>query len=239
MRSVVRALGLLKALGREGKTLTELAAAIDVSLSTASRLLATLRSEEFVVQRDDGVWIPGPQLASMLYTTDRWAGIRSTAAQATRALCTDIDETAAFFVLAGNERLCLESTECSRPVRRVYPPGERGPVYLGAAGKALLAFSSSAPPNLGLPTADGSFRTATGDVRTAEELQVELDEIRARGYAFSHHESTRESWSVAAPVIVSGRTIGTLAAIVPSTRDDDEYIQAVESATVHIASTFS
>ncbi|MEU9889975.1 IclR family transcriptional regulator [Sphaerisporangium sp. NPDC051011] len=232
VRAVTRALGLLSALGREGRTLTEMAASIDVSLSTASRLLATLKMAGYVDQSPDGLWHPGMALTTMLYQTDQWACIRSIAGQAARGLRDELNETVAFFVLAGAERLCIESAESERPVRRVVPPGERGPAHLGAAGKALLAFSGGDPEHLGSHAADGTFLTATGRTRTWDELRAELAEIAVQGYAYSSYESTHESWSVAAPVRVSERVVGVLATVVPATRNDPDYIAHITQRTI-------
>ncbi|MFC4120045.1 IclR family transcriptional regulator [Nonomuraea zeae] len=233
VRAVTRALGLLSALGGEGRTLTEMAAAIEVSLSTASRLLATLKMAGYVEQSPEGLWGPGVALTALLYRTDRWAGVRPLAGQAVRALRDELDETVAFFVLAGSERLCIESAECGRPVRRVVAPGERGPACLGAAGKALLAFCEDRPDDLGVP--GGTFTTATGTTRTREDLRAELAEIAARGSAFSAYESTHESWSVAVPVRIAGRVAGVLATVVPATRNEPDYIAFITQRTIAAA----
>ncbi|MGW4796304.1 IclR family transcriptional regulator [Nonomuraea sp. NPDC004297] len=233
VRAVTRALGLLSALGGQGRTLTEMAAAVDVSLSTASRLLATLKMAGYVDQSPDGLWGPGAALTALLHRTDRWAGVRHVAGQAVRALRDDLDETVGFFVLVGAERLCLESAECGRPVRRVVTPGERGPAFLGAAGKALLAFCEDRPDDLGLP--GGTFTTATGTTRTREELRAELAEIAAKGSAFSSLETTQESWSVAVPVRIAGRVAGALATVVPATRTEPGYIAFITQRTVAAA----
>lgn len=215
--------------------MTEMAASIDVSLSTASRLLSTLRMAGYVDQSPDGLWVPGVALTTLLYQTDQWAGIRSRAGQSVRRLRDELDETVAFFVLVGGERLCIESAECERAVRRVVRPGERGPAYLGSAGKALLAFIGDRPDGLGVDSADGTFVTATGAKRTREDLREEIVAIAAAGYAYSSYESTNESWSVAVPVRVSEQVVGVLATVVPATRNDPDYIEHITQRTVTAA----
>lgn len=133
VRSVTRALSLLSAVARGPKTLTALAGHSGVSLSTASRLLGTLKATGYINQDDDGTYIPGPELTAMISATDQWAGIRSIAVDTVQALHDLVDETSAFFVRAGHDRLCIESAESTRLVRRVCQPGN-------------AARSTSAPP---------------------------------------------------------------------------------------------
>lgn len=228
VRSVTRALRLLSAAARGSRTLTELAGEAGVSLSTASRLLATLKMADYLDQDEDGKFTPGPELTALLYAGDRWSSIRQLANEATTALRDELDETTAFFVRSGNDRVCIEAAESRRQVRRVCPPGERGPIYLGAAGKALIAFSNAEFAYLGLPAGADKFTTESGSVRTLEALRAECEEIRADGIAYSGRESTAESWAVAAPLYDGPRLLGVLTVIVPMTRSGDDYVNRVK-----------
>ncbi|MGI8311990.1 IclR family transcriptional regulator [Saccharopolyspora sp. ASAGF58] len=235
VRSVTRALSLLSAVARGPKTLTALAGHSGVSLSTASRLLGTLKATGYVSQDTDGAYIPGPELTAMISATDLWAGIRSIAADTVRDLHARADETSAFFVRAGDDRLCIESAESSKLVRRVCLPGERGPVYLGAAGKALLAFNNAENQPVGLPAGTDGFALSGGQYRSLDALRAECAEVRARGYAYSARESTNESWSVAAPVYRQRTLVGVLSVVVPLTRSDEDYVQRLIQLTCEVA----
>lgn len=239
VRSVTRALSLLSAVARSPKTLTALASNSGVSLSTASRLLATLKATGYVSQDADGTYISGPELTMLIFSTDQWAGIRSIAMETAQALHAEVDETSAFFVRAGHDRLCIESVESTRLVRRVCLPGERGPVYLGAAGKALVAFSNAEYGPLGLPLAADSFPTSTGKRRTLEDFRAECAQIRSQGYAYSARESTDESWAVAAPVYKQATLLGALTVTVPMTRSEPEYIDDITRITLQVAAQHS
>lgn len=239
VRSVIRALSLLSAVARGGRTLTELAGAAGVSLSTASRLLATLKMADFLEQDGDGQFIPGPELTALLYASDQWSGIRKLASEAATSLRDELDETVAFFVRAGNDRVCIESAESARLVRRVCHPGERGPVYLGAAGKALIAFSNAEHGYLGLPPGTDQFTTESGAVRTLADLRAECAIIRHQGMAYSGRESTEESWAVAAPVFRGDVLLGVLAVVVPMTRSDEQYIVKIQVALQKAAAAAS
>lgn len=239
VRSVSRALSLLSALERHGKSLTELSLAVGISASTASRLLGTLQTHGFVSNTHDNKYVPGLSLTSLLYSTDQWAPLRKIAKDATLALRAELDETSAFFVRSLSERLCIESAESTQLVRRVCPPGERGKVYLGAAGKTWLAFGSEEDPSSGLFGVQGSFATAAGKIRNVSELREECEQIRLQGYAFSRHESTLESWAVAAPIFINHALVGVLTMVIPSTRYSAEYLAKVVKATIKIANLYS
>lgn len=239
VRSVSRALALISALGKEGRSLTELAQAAGISASTTSRLLGTLQGDGFVSQTREGKYVPGLALTSLLYSTDQWAPLRAIAKNATKALSTELDETSAFFVRSQSDRLCIESVESSRLVRRVCLPGERGKVYLGAAGKTLLAFGPDDNPWDELFGSADTFTTATGRVLKVSDLKEECEQIRLQGYAFSRQESTLESWAVAVPIYLHRTLAGALTMVIPSTRYSGEYLTRVIKATMNVAKAFS
>ncbi|MBB3773843.1 DNA-binding IclR family transcriptional regulator [Angulomicrobium tetraedrale] len=238
VRSVARALALLSALNRKGKNLSEMAAAANISVSTASRLLGTLVAHGFAVQGSNNRYVPGLALTTLLHETDRWAPLRMLAAESTSALCTELDETSAFFVQFGDDRLCIDSAESSQLVRRVRLTGEKGKIYRGAAGKVLLAFSTDEAVDEVLGDMV-SFEIPGQQDRTVEELKAELAQTRTQGYGFSHHESTGGSWSVAAPVFIRGKLVGALAAVIPDHRFGQEALVAAIEATKRVAAEFS
>lgn len=237
VRSVERALAFLSALGGEGRTLTELSRTVGVSPSTGSRILSTLLRQRFVSLTSEGKYVPGVALMSLLHNADRWAPWRMLAKDATGALRSELDETSALFVRSLDERLCIEASESSQMVRRVCLPGESGKVYLGAAGKTLLAFG---PPNEVRTLIRGlDFKTASNKTRTFADLGEELDHIRLQGYAFSRQESTSESWAVAAPLFLERAFVGALTVVIPTTRYSAEYLGRAIKATIAVAARYS
>jgi DNA-binding IclR family transcriptional regulator len=239
VRSVTRALGLLTALGKEGRSLTELSRAVGISPSTASRLLNTLQGQGFVANTDDNKYVPGLALTSLLYSTDQWAPLRKVARTATEALRVELDETVAFFVRTESDRLCIESAESAQVVRRVCLPGERKTIFRGAAGKALLAFGEDKDPWPDLFGSDDRFTTVNESVRTVAQLKKECEDIRRQGYAFSRQESTMESWAVAAPVYLDRKLVGVLSAVIPLTRYSEQVLAQVIKATKDVANRYS
>lgn len=239
VRSVTRALGLLTALGVQGRTLTELSHAVGISPSTASRLLSTLQGQGFVSVTNENRYVPGLTLTSLLYSTDQWAPLRRIAKEATDALRAELGETSVLFVRAMTERLCIEAAESTQMVRRVCLPGERGKIYLGAAGKALLAFGPENGALIGLDVSQSSFKTATNLTRGVADLSEELEQIRLQGYAFSKQESTMESWAVAAPLYFDHAIVGSLTMVIPTTRYSGDYLERVVKTTMKIADMYS
>lgn len=238
VRSVARALALLSALDRKGRNLSEMAAAANISVSTASRLLGTLVAHGFAAQGSNNRYVPGMALTTLLHETDRWAPLRMLAAESTSALCSELDETSAFFVQLGDDRLCIDSAESSQLVRRVRLTGEKGKIYRGAAGKVLLAFSTDETVDDILGDLQ-SFDIPGQGSRTVEQLKAELALTRTQGYGFSHHESTSGSWAVAAPIFIRDKLVGALAAVIPDHRFSQEALAAAIEATRRVATEFS
>lgn len=84
--------------------------------------------------------------------------------------------TASMCVRVEDSRVLIARVESDEPLNYVLPVGERLPLYLGGAGKTILA-------------------DMTGD-----ELDAQLDKIRSDGYAISISERLYGIASVTAPV---------------------------------------
>ena len=138
-----------------------------------------------------------------------------------------------------SERLCIESAESTQLVRRVCLPGECGKIYLGAAGKTLLAFGSGETLWGELFSSKDNFTTATESVRAVSELKDECKQIQLRGYAFSRQESTLKSWAVAAPIYLDRILVGALTMVMPVTRYNGDYLARVIKATIATANYYS
>lgn len=222
VRSVVRALTMLSVLSPDRSTVTELAAAADVPVPTAIRILKTMERCGFVRRDADGSFSHGPAVIQMTVQLDPLGAIGHAIREATRTVSARFNETTGFFMQDRNERVCVASVESSQEVRWVCPVGQRMPVHLGAAGRILVAFGLSDRSSLAPGAAD-----------------LEVASIRGMGYATTERESTNDSWGVAAPVFERGTFYGALACGIPVSRATAQLREQLIDACVTAAAAVS
>lgn len=213
---------MLSVLSPDRSTVTELAAAADVPVPTAIRILKTMERCGFVRRDADGSFSHGPAAIRMAVQLDPLGAIGHAIREATRELGERFDETAGFFMRDRNERVCVASVESGREVRWVCPVGQRMPVHLGAAGRVLVAFG-------------------LGDQGSLEPgaPELEITAIRRMGYATTERESTNDSWGVAAPVYERGTFYGALACGIPVSRATPRLREQLIDACVSAAAAVS
>jgi DNA-binding IclR family transcriptional regulator len=104
-RTVERALTLLSAVAEDGGTLSQLARAAELSPSTASRLLATLASQELVRRDEHGQYHAGARLRQLAAASLRADPLHELAGPHLSALAAETGETANLAVAADRRRV--------------------------------------------------------------------------------------------------------------------------------------
>jgi IclR family transcriptional regulator, acetate operon repressor len=186
-------------------SLAELCRRTGLAKATAHRLLAEL-AEWDVVERTPGGLRLGMRLFELGQLAPRQRGLAEAAAPFLADLFEATRETVHLAILdvpsvAGTAPEVvylqkLESTSAPRVPSRV---GGRMPAYCTGVGKALLAFSPR--PVVEQVLAAGLVRRTPRTVVAPGLLDRELAEVRARGVAEEHEESTVGIACVAAPVL--------------------------------------
>ncbi len=140
-RAVDRALQLLTAvlMGETKSTLTSLSRAVDLSPSTASRLLATLASHGFVHQREDGRFIPGPRVKQMAASALRDDPVYESVGPHLDQLAAVTHETASFGIAAGEDEVLYlrQVSSATQQVQTIVWTGRTIPRHGTALGSAL------------------------------------------------------------------------------------------------------
>jgi DNA-binding IclR family transcriptional regulator len=178
----------------------ELAHALDVSPSSAYRLLETMKQMGFVRQNPAtdkyAIGVKAVQLGiAALGTLD----ITAVAPAHLRALVDETGESAFLAVRDGTEIVYLLKEEGRRSIRTTAVLGSRRGLHCTALGKALLS-------TMATPEADALLRRAglpAMTPRTITDLAAlweELSYVRVRGYATDHEEIEEGLACVAAPI---------------------------------------
>lgn len=200
LHSVRRAFAVLERLADApaGRGVTDLARELGVHKSSASRLLATMRSAGIVeVDAASGRFELGPGLLHLAARASERLDLARLSLGILRDLAARSAETAYLSVRRGRFRVAIQEVESANPVRMVAGIGHPYPLYAGAPSKVLLAAMPDrevAAVTKGMPRGRRPRREVTARLRS------ELERVRRDGYAISFGENAPSASSIAVPV---------------------------------------
>ncbi len=232
---IARASAIMRALGRNPKGLSLAAIAQEVGLarSTVQRIVAALETEQLVeALRPGNGFRLGPALAQLIHQTH--TDIISIARKTLEALCEQLGESITLSCLSGKQDVVIDRVIAERELRVVFPMGQSLPMYATAGGKALLSTLTNEQVREKLGNTLPPLTSAT---HTLESLLVELDEIRANGYAIDHQEHT-VGISACAVIIPTFMGPHAVTVVAPTSRFEirwPEFKQALEDCKATIA----
>ena len=201
IESVDKALQILNLLATAGSLrVNEVARELEMTPSTASRLLATLARRSYVQRdRESREYKIGYGAAQLGFAFLRRLELRDVARPYLKRLAMETGETALLSVVNGSNVMCIDKIEGSHTIRNHASWGDMVPLYCGSAGKVLLAFM--APDRLQELLQRFDFHAfQVNTITSSERLLKELEDIRIREYATSIEEYSQGGAGVAAPV---------------------------------------
>ena len=213
--AVDRALSLLAAFrkGDTSLTLTDLAERTKLYKSTVLRLLASLEHARLVVRKSDGVYGLGPEVARLHAAFTDSFSLESEIVPALQALVAATQESAAFHVRQGDQRLCLYRVDSPHLVRDHTKAGDLLPLNRGAGGRVLCAFAG-----------------AKGAV---------YEKIRKQGYIETDSDRVPDLSGISAPVFgADGQLVGAITLTMPTSRKRPAFLQAVRKAAAQLTERF-
>lgn len=241
MRALERGLSILEALAREPDLpLTALASRVGLPNSTTYRLLETLKKRGFVAQAPEtGAYRVGLRALEVGGAYVMRQPLHEVALPVMRALVERVNETVNLAVLDGRDAVYVAQVEGRQLVRMFTQLGARTPLYCTGVGKALLAWRS--PEEIRALLGDEPYPAYTP--RTITRLQpllVELERVRARGYALDDGEREVGVRCVAAPVRNrAGEVVAALSLSAPAARLDDSRVGLLAPQVVAAAREIS
>lgn len=177
-----------------GLTLTKLAARTGIHKSTILRLCATLEEAGFLERDRRMVYHIGPKVWQLAQVYSQQFHLEEAIRPLLRDLRDRTGESASFYVVDGDERVCLYRENSGHPLRHHLEEGARLPLADGVVGRVLAAFSG----------AEGT----------------EYDHIRRAGFLIDQGRSP-DTASAAVPVFARGGELeGGLVVSGPHTRFD-------------------
>ena len=208
-QAVQRALRMLHCFrsDRPQLTLTELADEANLTMPTAHRIVKALQDWGYIAQDENGrMFSLGPtvmKLAQVFLQRDNQHELVLLAQPFLERLRDATGETAALHCPVDTQRVCVTEVPSRQPVRMANGVGNLYPLHGGAAGKVILAWSSST-------TLDRVLAVLPDDTRSGghhERLIRELPRIRKKGYALSLGETVPSASAIAVPIFSASRLI--------------------------------
>ncbi len=216
-----RGLALLEHLAGlpDGATLSELSASLDISLASVFRLAGAL--EELGYLRRDEKTKRFAVTQKLLLLGQPHSGTRSLvecSLDAMRRVLAATSETTQLCCRTGAQCVVIEQLPSKHPFKYIVDLGSRPPAYCCAPGKAMLAFLPEEQLDAVLPEIVFTKHTANTITSRAKFL-VELERIRACGYALDRAEHFEGIHCIAAPLLDRhGHAIAAITIAGPSAR---------------------
>ena len=140
VQSVQRAVALLGAVAERRAGLVDLAAATDLPVSTAARLLSTLVGVDALRRRDDGTYVIGPAVSALgPPADDDEPRLGDVAYPHLVGLATTLDEATGLSVRAGVDTVTVLQVDVPRPVQVQNWEGMRWPLHAGGSGLSVMS----------------------------------------------------------------------------------------------------
>jgi DNA-binding IclR family transcriptional regulator len=220
--------------GPAALTAAEVAARTSLPRSTVFRSLKTLADSAFLIQSNSGGishYMLGPRILQLGLAARSHLTADDLVVGPALDLARETGETVTFGIVDVPWWLCTYVVEAPSDLRHVAHVGARYPLHLGAASKVLLA-------NLPPPVIEAVLRGTDLPRAKQAALREQLGTIRADGYAITAAERVSDTVSVAAPVFVSGRLLGSVAVCGPDERLG-RTIEPARDAVVRVANHIS
>jgi len=221
IQSLARGLQILDlfAQAANGLSITEIAQHLGVDKSSASRLVKTLVSYQYV-QPDVGSrrYILGPRLHQLGWQILNRIPVREQAKPFLYRLVQETEECAHTAVYSQGKALVIDDVEAEASLRVVGGIGRLLPLHCTAVGKSLLAFSH-------LPLPDERVVHTPRTLTDTDVLQEHLACIRDQGYALDDEENDLGVRCLAAPVYAyAGMMIAVIGISGPTIRVTSERV---------------
>jgi IclR family acetate operon transcriptional repressor len=216
---VADSLRLLRHISKTGAISTRDAAVfLEVSRSTAYRILLTLAEQDFVNKSDtEGLWGPGYQARNVVEGLIDHS-LQAIATPAMERLLAEMNETVNLGVYANREVKFLRVMESSLPLRMGGSQGQNAALHATSLGKAVLAAHSPgerARIVKSLVLTPITEKTITDPVALLEELDLTCE----RGWAEERSEATSGVTCFGVALLGPGDVpVGALSMSVPEVR---------------------
>jgi DNA-binding IclR family transcriptional regulator len=202
-------------LARPSMTLGEIQQATGLPTSTVQRLVSNIVTQGLLDRAGDQIRI-GTRMAYWAATAVKDLDVLAVVNPVLKEIRDKTGETACFFKVEQNFRVCVAIAETRHALRRDMYVGKVIPLHVGSASRVLLAWN----PELAEKILAGPLeQLAEFTVTSPEELRTHIAHAKADGYAITTGEREDSASGLSAPVFDSaGDVLGALTISGPTIR---------------------
>ena len=228
VRSVTQVLGTLDYLEtcKDGAGVTEVAGALGVHKSTASRLLAAMRSEGYVTRSDlTGKYFLGIRVVELGKAKLDQFDIRIHARPYMEELSRRTEETIHLAILEQDKLVYIDKVDTTHILVMRSSIGYRISPHCTALGKAILSVLSENNRD-SLIERIHFYRFTSNTITDPAMLKAHLQDVKIQGFAFDDEEHEEGIRCAAAPIRNHNReVIGAISISAPMTRMSKERLK--------------
>jgi len=219
--SLQRALSILDFLATspKGYGVKEIAYSKNMNISTCYHILNTLLDEEYVLKNSEGVYILGPKIPYLNHTFQKSSALENIILKHMNKLNEESGETTVF-VRLNHRKLLVHSILESRHDLHVSAlhEGYSGNEHARASCQVIMAYWTDEEVNDYFK--DYSFEQFTEKTpKNLEELKLNFEVIRNRGYCLDEEEKSHGVCCIAAPVFnFNKKAIASFSIVMPKER---------------------
>ncbi len=201
VRSVERAIAILQCFATDEELrLSQICERVDLPKSTAHRLISALEQEHMIEKDPEtGKYFLGYEIIRLGQMARFNKAICRIVRPELESIAKQSGQTSNLYTIHGYDRLCVDQVEGNQYVRRYSYMGALHPLYCGASGKVLLAYSSEEFQRDFIENAPLQ-KITENTVCEPDAIRSFCAQIRKDGYAVSKGERDLYSGSVAVPI---------------------------------------
>ncbi|MBC8496721.1 MAG: IclR family transcriptional regulator [Chloroflexi bacterium] len=240
-QSIRRAMSLLKAFtdAQPEWGLTDLAQAVGLNKTTAYRLISALENEGMVARDGQtGAYHLGPGAIVLGGRALRFHDLHLTSRAELEELADDTGESATLEIRVDCDVLIVDQVQGAHVLGAAQEIATRWPAHATSTGKVLLAYLpvTQCEELFTVPLVRYTEKTITD----LAELQVELAQVRAQGYATVHEELELGFVAAAAPIFNhNAEVIAAVSIGGPGARLQASHLQGVVNQVIQAAKRIS
>lgn len=224
----------------QGETLQDIKSALDISQTTAYRILNTLARLDYLNFNEESKrYKVSRKLLTLGFRSLNEHNLLETVLPRLRDLRDEVKETACFGVLGDKKGIFIEQAQGHHTFRFVLSPGKPFELHCSAPGKAIMAYLPNTVRDRYLSYMD--FTPYNARTITSREVYLnELEQVRKQGYAMDNEEELNGVICVGAPVFnYTGYPCGAIWISGPKDRLSKEVIQTSAVCIKKIAYSIS